>query len=44
MVKVSEDGKIEVNEYIEKSKTHLTESTFISSEKQALMENCIEEW
>lgn len=43
MVQVSNDGKFEVNEYIEKAKTQFTESTFISTENRALMENCIEE-
>ncbi|KAI3696793.1 hypothetical protein L6452_29341 [Arctium lappa] len=43
MLQVSDDGKAEVNEYIEKAKTRFTENTFISTENRALMEICFEE-
>ena len=44
MLQVSDDGKIEVNKYIEKAKARFTEDTFISTETQALLENSLEEW
>ncbi|PWA41130.1 ATP binding microtubule motor family protein [Artemisia annua] len=43
MLQVSDDGKIEVNKYIEKVKARFTEDTFISTESQALLENSLEE-
>ncbi|PWA93992.1 ATP binding microtubule motor family protein [Artemisia annua] len=43
MLQVSDDGKVEVNKYIEKAKARFTEDTFISTESQALLENSLEE-
>ncbi|XP_024983935.1 kinesin-like protein KIN-5B [Cynara cardunculus var. scolymus] len=43
MLQVSDDGKAEVNGYIEKAKARFTENTFISTENRALMESCLEE-
>ncbi|KAF5823551.1 putative plus-end-directed kinesin ATPase [Helianthus annuus] len=43
MVQITNDGKREVNEYMETSKIHYTEDTFISTENRAVMENCLEE-
>ncbi|KAI3826224.1 hypothetical protein L1987_00269 [Smallanthus sonchifolius] len=43
MLQISNDGKHEVNEYIERTKTRFTEDTFISTENRAFMENCLEE-
>ncbi|XP_071719982.1 kinesin-like protein KIN-5B [Rutidosis leptorrhynchoides] len=43
LLKVSDNGKLEVNEYMEKTKTHFTEDTFISNESRVIMENCLEE-
>lgn len=44
MLQVSDEGKIEVNEYIEKTKARFTEDTFILTGNRALMDNCLEEW
>lgn len=44
ILQVSDYGKIEMNEYIEKTKTHFTEDIFISTENRVHMENCLEEW
>ncbi|XP_076901174.1 kinesin-like protein KIN-5B [Bidens hawaiensis] len=43
MAQISNDGKHEMNEYIEISKTRFTEDTFISTENRTIMENCLEE-
>ncbi|KAI3683761.1 hypothetical protein L1987_84276 [Smallanthus sonchifolius] len=43
MLHISNDGKHEVNEYIERTKTRFTEDTFISTENRDFMENCLEE-
>ncbi|XP_076960779.1 kinesin-like protein KIN-5B [Bidens hawaiensis] len=43
MVQITNDGKHEMNEYIESSKTRFTEDTFMSAENQTVMENCLEE-
>lgn len=44
MLQTSNDGKTEVNEQIEKAKSHYTEAMFISTQNQAMMENCFEDW
>ncbi|KAJ0793784.1 hypothetical protein HanOQP8_Chr01g0033111 [Helianthus annuus] len=44
MVQITNDGKRDVNEYMETSKIHYAENTFISTENRAVMENCLEEW
>ncbi|KAL8204887.1 hypothetical protein R6Q57_010510 [Mikania cordata] len=43
MLQISNDGKHEVNGYIETSKIHFIENTFVFTENQAVMENCLEE-
>ncbi|KAL7618006.1 hypothetical protein Lser_V15G02141 [Lactuca serriola] len=43
MLQTSNDGKTEVNEHIEKAKSHYTEAMFISTQNQAMMENCFED-
>ncbi|KAJ9559037.1 hypothetical protein OSB04_013651 [Centaurea solstitialis] len=43
MLQVSDDGKAEVNEYIEKANARFTENTCVLTENQALMEICLEE-
>ncbi|XP_076926452.1 kinesin-like protein KIN-5B [Bidens hawaiensis] len=43
MVQITNDGKHEMNEYIERSKTRFTEDAFMSAENRTIMENCLEE-